>query len=180
LETDWPAELMQLGMGHVTMNFRIARCAVDTEPPCGAAPPTAISTGVGYEVPIEVFLEQHKEQVMKFAVESYFGQLIKEKKGVADLAGAVECALILESPDSFILDDCHQRMKLLRLTLFTEMSLSFADVEVRRQLYGAVGITSGRIDVPETNSEFRITTVQAPGKELAGPLVTHRKLDHKG
>ena len=146
---------------------------MESDPPWSGIAPVAIFGEAAEPIPIPQFLNDNSGRIRTVTADWIFDRMRNSGKGIAVLAGTVESAITIEPQGWFITGDDGRRARLVRLTVFTETSVSFDDVEVRRQLYGPVGVTSGLIDVPEMGCSFKVSAIQAPGKNVAGAIVAN-------
>jgi hypothetical protein len=172
METDWPAELMKLGLGRINLQYRIARYTARTNPGWQSdSPPAFIEDAAGARTKFDDFLKQLTPSIGAVVSKKAFGRF----RTVADLTAtfmedvtATPSAARLVSEEGISYD-------LVQVTFHCEVNVTFDPAPMKRQLYGDVGVTSGLIELPEDKKTFRISVVEVPGKPLSEPLIEEVK-----
>ena len=169
LSSDWPAELETLSLARFKTKVRLTRWGLTTVPPWQGDEPAAIRIALD-TVPAKEILRIFERKPSDSAVDAF---LMRAKTAAEFSQPWTESVTVEvpETPEAHAVGKDGSKAKLIRLSFLFEGSTEVASFPVSRRLYGSVGITSGTIHVPELQRAFKVTVVQAPGKNIARPII---------
>ncbi|HXI11787.1 MAG TPA: hypothetical protein VNM92_03985 [Thermoanaerobaculia bacterium] len=170
MDTDWPAELMKLGLGRINVQYRIVSYTPETDPGwVSAAPPCFIEDPAGVRTSFGDFMTRITPAIGEIVSKKAFGRF----KTVADLTATFMEDVTITPSVAQIISQEGSSHSLLRLTLHCNVDVTFDVSVVKRELFGdgVVGVSSGLIQLPDNQKTFRITVIQVPGKPITAPIV---------
>jgi len=169
LASDWPAELVTLTMARFKMSLRLTRWGLTTVPPWQGDEPVAICIGevtVQAKELVTLFQRNLTGQVADFILKRWKTFADSSKPWVQPVSVEVP-----EGPEAHAVGKDGFNAKVMGLFFLFEGSAEVTPVPVHRHLYGAVGVTSAAIQIPELKQAFKVTVVQSPGKSISRPIV---------
>jgi hypothetical protein len=170
LDADWPDELARVGMAGIGTNVAFVRTQVVTDPPWSSTALPARVTIEGKEQPFSDFFQDCIKAVHAQLSEAFMDTSRDVVKSMADLKKAryEQDVVITTKKLTTLQSTAGEHHALVPMSCHAVVTAMVLEVPVERRLYGLaqLGVTEGVIR-RDDRTEFRVTAVQVPGKELS-------------
>jgi hypothetical protein len=170
LDADWPAELTRVGMATIGTTVSVERIRILTDPPWSSAqPPTHVTSDAKEQTFPEYFQDciklAHPELSRAFMKASQ--EVVKTVEDLKKGRYRGKFVVTAKNPTTFQSATGGQH-RFVSMTCHAVVGATVVDVPVERRLYGAaqVGVSSGMVRRND-GTEFRLTAVQVPGKDVS-------------
>jgi hypothetical protein len=166
-DTNWPEELLNIPIRALVVRFSEMFIEFETDPPWPdemfAATvksrhlPGGVTSG-------EEFIQRARRLAIRHARHQMHSEGDYRKEALASKISAAVFSVNLDVPDTTLVCEDGTECELTTLQATMVGVMSVADADVRLELYGNVGITTGTIRVYDEECTITVRAIQGPGK----------------